>query len=96
VDTNGIISTVAGSTSGFTFSGDGGPAILATFNNTEGVAIDANGSVVLADSLNARLRAVTSDQFVNSVAGKGSANFSGDGGPALTALLHGPSYFSHG
>ena len=90
VDTNGIISTVAGK-SAFSFSGDGGPATNASMNHPLGVAIDSRGNLFIADSGNNRLREVTTDGVINTVAGQATAGFSGDDGPATLASLNYPT-----
>ncbi len=87
--TAGIISTVAGNgTQGF--SGDGGPAPAAQLNNPYGVAVDSAGNLYIADFINSRIRKVTAGT-ISTVAGNGTAGFSGDGGPATAAQLRYPS-----
>jgi uncharacterized protein (TIGR03437 family) len=83
------IVTVAGNgTAGF--SGDGGQAINASLNTPPGVAADAAGTFYIIDSLNNRIRKVTSDGTITTVAGTGVAGFGGDGGAATGALLNQP------
>ena len=72
------------------FSGDGGQANAAQLNDPAGVAIDPNGTVYIADSGNNRVRRVTPDGIITTVAGSGVAGFSGDNGPAVTAQLNLP------
>jgi hypothetical protein len=84
VDTNGIITTVAG-TRGHGFSGDGGPATNAVFNSPTFVAADKFGNLFIADSGDARVRKVSTNGIINTVAGKGTTVYSGDGGPATNA-----------
>ena len=86
VTPDGTISTVAG-TGNFGFSGDGGPAINAALNHPDGVAVDASGNLYVADNFNARIRKVTSDGTINTIAGTGFVAFTGDGGPAASATL---------
>ncbi|MBN1570974.1 MAG: hypothetical protein JXA73_24260 [Acidobacteria bacterium] len=89
VTPDGFISTVAGNgTKGY--SGDGGPATLAQLNVPVGIAADAAGNLFVTDSFNARIRKVTPDGFISTVAGNGIAGFSGDGGPATSAQLLSP------
>lgn len=86
---SGAISTIAGNgTPGF--SGDGQPAVQAQLNTPGGVTIDAAGTVYIADTNNHRVRAVTPDGVIHTVAGNGNAGFFGDGGPATQAALHSP------
>jgi len=91
VSTDGAITTVAGSgTAGF--SGDGGPAVKASLDNPTGVAIDSAGNLYIADSGNSRVRKVTPDGVINTVAGGGSAAFSyHEGDPATSAQLYNPT-----
>ncbi|MGD1073075.1 MAG: hypothetical protein ABSB15_23395 [Bryobacteraceae bacterium] len=67
VNPNGIISTFAGNGS-FGFSGDGGPATAAQFNNPAGLATDGHGNLYIADAFNGRIRKVTPDGVITSVA----------------------------
>jgi sugar lactone lactonase YvrE len=84
-----LITTVAGNGE-LGFSGDGGPATSAQLNSPTGVAVDAAGNLYIADSLNQRVRKVTPDGLINTVAGNGALGFSGDGGPATSAQLNSP------
>ena len=86
----GIISTVAGNGL-FKFSGDGGAATSATLNLPRTVAVDAGGNLYIADSLSSRVRKVSPDGIITTVAGNGQFTFSGDGGPAINASLKFPS-----
>jgi uncharacterized protein (TIGR03437 family) len=87
---NGVITTVAGSgTPGY--GGDGGAAASAQLNLPIGVAVDSSGNVYIADFGNSRVRKVSaSGASIGTVAGNGSAGYSGDGGPAVKAQLNGP------
>ena len=90
VDTNGIITTFAG-TGTAAFSGDAGPATNAELNYPEGVAVDASGNVLIADTYNDRIRKVDTNGFITTVAGQTAYGFSGDGGQATNACLNLPS-----
>jgi uncharacterized protein (TIGR03437 family) len=84
----GIITTVAGDGQ-FSFGGDGGPATQASLSLPTGVAVDAAGNLYIADTGNQRIRRVSaSDGRISTIAGTGVAGFSGDGGPAVSALLN--------
>ena len=83
----GTIATVAGNGG---FSGDGGPALSASLSLPIGVAVDSSGAVYIADANNHRIRKV-SGGTITTVAGNGTAGFSGDGGPATNASLDNPS-----
>ncbi|HSB13927.1 MAG TPA: hypothetical protein VLE22_05675 [Bryobacteraceae bacterium] len=80
----GIITTVAGNGSAG-YSGDGGPAISAQLDYPWGVALDASGNLYIADLRNSRIRKVSVARVITTVAGNGSAGYSGDGGPAVNA-----------
>jgi sugar lactone lactonase YvrE len=84
----GTITTVAGSTEGF--SGDGGPATAAELNGPDGVAVTVDGGFLIADANNHRVRRVSPAGTITTVAGNGTAGSSGDGGPASAAELDGP------
>ncbi len=88
VDTNGIITTVAGSGCGGCFGGDGGPATNACLSYPQGVAVDGFGNLFIADSYNGRIRKVDTDGIITTVAGGG--NNDNDGGPATDAILRSP------
>ena len=89
IDTAGTITTVAGNGSN-SYSGDGGPATLASFNCWD-VAVDASGNLYIADYWNQRVRKVTSDGNITTVAGDGTQGFSGDGEAATSAELNLPT-----
>jgi DNA-binding CsgD family transcriptional regulator/sugar lactone lactonase YvrE len=87
----GVITTVAGSSDTYGFSGDGGPALAARLSLPQGVAVAPNGDVYIADTGNNRVRKVDAKTHViTTVAGVGAAGFAGDGGPAEKAELYGP------
>src|SRR5579863_2821004 len=90
VNAAGTISVYAG-TGIFGFSGDGGPATLAKLDRPEGLAIDSNGNLYVADSYNYRIRRIDAvSGAITTVAGSGSypGGYAGDGGPATSALLN--------
>jgi sugar lactone lactonase YvrE len=89
VSAAGIVTTVAG-TGAAAFSGDGGPATNATFNYPWGMALDGSGNLFVADFGNCRIREIAVNGTVTTVAGNGTTNFLGDGGPATSAALDHP------
>ena len=70
--------------------GDGGPATSASLNSPSGVAVDAAGNLYIADSDNDRVRKVSPDGIITTVAGGGTCCFAGDGGQATGASLWNP------
>jgi large repetitive protein len=85
------ITTVAGNGS-VGFSGDGGAAISAQFDQPWGITIDVNGNLYIADFGNNRIRKVdTASGIVTTIAGNGNSSFSGDGSTATAATLNGPA-----
>ena len=89
--TTGVITTVAGKESSG-FSGDGGPATAAELYLPAGVTFGAAGDLFIADQQNNRIRRVDATAgIITTVAGNGSAGFSGDGGLATAAQLNAPS-----
>jgi sugar lactone lactonase YvrE len=92
---DGVVTTIAGiDTAGF--SGDGGPATAAEMDRPTDVAVDASGDLFIADSGNNRIRKITPDGIISTVAGSGdpltfSGGFSGDKGPATEATLSVPT-----
>ncbi len=94
ISTSGVITTIAGSGS-VGFGGDGGPATMASLNETQGVAVDRLGNVFIADVFNNRVRKIDAiSGIITTVAGEGSLAFGGDGGPATNAQLNRPWFVS--
>ena len=86
----GYITTIAGAyTDGVT--GDGVAAITARISQPQGVAVDSAGNVYFSDWGNHRVRKVSPDGIVHTVAGTGQAGYSGDGGLATSARLNNPT-----
>ncbi len=73
------------------FSGDGGQATQAQLQGPSGVAVTSDGTLYIADTKNHRIRKVAPDGTISTIAGVGTAGFSGDGGPALAAQLNLPA-----
>jgi len=73
------------------FAGDGGLAASATLNYPESVALDPNGNLYIADTINHRIRRIDSSTgVISTIAGTGVEGFTGDGGPALAAKIGDP------
>ena len=80
------VSLFAG-TGNYGFSGDGGPAVNATFGNLVAVVVDNSGNVYFADIANSRVRVVTPQGIIQTYAGNGTIGDTGDGSPATQATL---------
>lgn len=89
IDLHGIITTVAG-TGQPGYSGDGGLATNAQLNQPLGIALDSKGNLLIADTLNGRIRRVDAAGIITTVAGDGSEGFGGDDGPATEAMFARP------
>jgi len=86
----GDIFTFAG-TGTAAFGGDGGAAGAAALRSPIDVEWLGDGSVLVADFRNHRVRRIAPGGVITTVAGTGSAGFSGDGGPATSARLNSPT-----
>lgn len=80
------ISTVAGSD----WVGENVPATSALLFQAEGIAMDSAGNIYISDAMNHRVRQITPNGFIHTIAGSGSPGFSGDGGSASSAQLNSP------
>ena len=91
VGSDGRIHVVAGDQGSlFRFSGDGGPARRAEFYNPSGLVLDPLGNLYISDSLNYRVRRVSPDGRIITIAGNGTRGSQGDGGLATSAMLQYP------
>jgi hypothetical protein len=88
VSPTGVITTVAGTTKGL--AGDGGAATAAQLAYPRGVAATADGGFLIADQGNNRIRKVSRNGVINTVAGSATWGLAGDGGPATAAKLDAP------
>jgi sugar lactone lactonase YvrE len=86
---SGIITTIAGNGAA-DFAGDGGPATEAALNTPLGLDIDSLGNIFVADMNNNRVRRVSVDGTITTMAGNGIWGFDGDGRDAMRANLAGP------
>jgi len=73
------------------FSGDGGPALDARINNPCHLVAGSEGTLYIADSGNRRIRKVTPDGTITTIAGTGEEGYGGDGGSALEAPIAFPA-----
>jgi trimeric autotransporter adhesin len=86
VDSNGIISTIAGiGIPGF--SGDGSLARFASIYNPKAITSDSFGNIYFVDESNFRIRKINASGIISTIAGNGISGYSGDGGLAIQASL---------
>jgi sugar lactone lactonase YvrE len=88
VSTNNIVTTYAGNGSQ-TYNGDGMQATLTAINpgGASGIAADKLGNVFFSEPAFNRVRKITTDGIITTIAGNGTYGFSGDGGPAISAQV---------
>jgi RHS repeat-associated protein len=92
---DGIIERIAGNYSNYGFGGDGGPAVDALLNFARDIAVAPNGTVLIADWRNNRVRQIDNNGIIATVAGNGdqgpaTSSEIGDGGPPTAAYIHKP------
>ena len=86
---NGNIRTYAGN--GIRgYSGDGGPATDASFNDPDATYVDANGTLYIVDTGNHVIRKIAPGGIITTIVGNGTQGFSGDNGPAISAQINLP------
>ena len=86
INTNGIITTVAGNgTTGY--SGDYGQATAAKLGGPVGIAVDTFGNMYISDPVNYDIRFVNTSGIITTLAGTQTYGYTGDGGPAASAEL---------
>jgi DNA-binding beta-propeller fold protein YncE len=91
VDTDGSISTVAGTPKTSGFSGDGKAATSAQLASPADITVvAADGSMIIADSDNHRIRRIDAAGVITTIAGSGEAGYAGDGASALQAQFDAP------
>ena len=89
MNSSGIISTYAGN-GGVGFSGDKGPATSANIEAPQSIVVDISGNLYITGQNLHRIRVVSPNGIINTIAGYGQSGFSGDNGPALAAKLQYP------
>ncbi len=91
IDTSGLISTIAGDSSGmYVYNGDERSALGASMDPVC-IAFDKDGLLVISDSYNSRIRKIDNAGIIHTVAGNGVSGYSGDNGPATSAEINRPS-----
>lgn len=93
VDPSGGLTRIAGNYAAG-YQGDGGPATDALIHQPVSIAVDSAGNIYIPDSVSWRLRKVSPDGIITTIAGTGNIGISnpGDGGPAVKAFLGDPDY----
>jgi sugar lactone lactonase YvrE len=90
VDTKGIIHTFAGNGNNIN-SGDGGPATAASLDTPSALAFDPSGNLIIADTGNNEIRAVSPAGIITKIAGTGNAAYDQDNGTVATASFSAPT-----
>jgi hypothetical protein len=90
ITTDGVIHLIAGNGNEGDRA-DGGPATRAELDNPQGVAVNADGDLFIADTYNNVVREVSPQGSISTYAGDGSAGYQGDNGPAGRAQLSSPT-----
>jgi sugar lactone lactonase YvrE len=93
VDTNGVITTIAG-TGAPGWSGDGGPATDARLNSPWGIALDEGGNVYFTQLPSVVRRIDAASKVITTIAGSGKVGYAGDGGPATDARMNSPEHIA--
>jgi sugar lactone lactonase YvrE len=87
--TTNMLSFVAG-TGARSFGGDEGDALAGVLDLPSSVVAGEDGTIYITDTANQRIRSVTTDGIIHTIAGDGTPGFLGDGGPAATAEINNP------
>jgi sugar lactone lactonase YvrE len=86
IDRQGIITTIAGNGTA-AYAGDNGPALQASLNNPQGLTLDREGNLLIADTYNHVIRRVDRAGTITTLAGTVPGH-GGDGGPAIKAQIN--------
>ncbi len=86
-----IVTTVAGVCRSGGYMGDNVSATTTRLNGPTGVSVNGDGEIIIADSVNHRIRKVSIDGIINTIGGNGVAGFSGESGIAIDAKLDSPT-----
>jgi len=89
VVTEGVVTEIAGS-GNVGFTGDYGLATNASLDDSTGLLLDSAGNIYIADTFNSRIRRITTDGIISTIAGNGYPGYFGDGGSAVSASLNFP------
>lgn len=88
INTSGVITTIAG-TGNDTTTGDSGPATAAGLNKPNAIALDGSNNIYIACA--SVIRKVNTSGVISTIAGTGTAGYSGDGGAATAAAINVPN-----
>jgi len=91
-----VVTTVAGGTGSLTFNDDDQPAVWANLSQPRGLAAGPDGSLYVADAGQNRVRRVTPDGLISTVAGTGRKGYDGDNHPAVESQLNAPTGLAFG
>ena len=91
IDSNGIITTIAGTYGVYGYSGDDGPAKNALFFSIADIKMDKNRSLYISDAGNSVIRKIDTSGIIRTVIGTGVPGFSGDNDSAINATINQPS-----
>jgi sugar lactone lactonase YvrE len=86
VSSGGIMTTIAG-TGAQGYSGHGTPAVEAQLARPQALATSSAGDLYIGDTYNFRVRKISREGIITTVAGNGTLGHSGDGGPAASAQI---------
>ncbi len=86
INSSGIISTIAG-TGLAGYNGDGIPATAARISRPNSIAVSKNGEIFFTDAHNYRIRKIDLSGIISTIAGNGTAGYSGDGGQATSSNI---------
>jgi streptogramin lyase len=93
---DGTITTIGG-TGQVGFTGDGGPALEATFNKPHELRFDTFGDLYIVDMVNHAVRKIDMKTgMITTIAGTGQPGYGGDGGPAVKAQFKQPHSIQFG
>jgi trimeric autotransporter adhesin len=90
IDSSGVITTIAGTGQPWPESGDGGQGTSAAVNWPTGIKLDGSGNLYIAEAGNMRVRKLSRNGVITTVAGNGTSGYNGDSGAAIDAQLSWP------
>jgi hypothetical protein len=88
------VTVVAGTANGSGFNGDNIPAVTATLSNPYGIAVGNDGTIYFSDTNANRIRKISPDGIISTLAGTGAQTYGGDGGLAINARVSVPRHLT--